>query len=268
MKFAISVKTPEIEKEAPLALFSGSFEQRLEKAAKNGYQGIELIVSDPSKLDAAQLLAKLDAYGLQPVAVATGFVFGSRGLQLVNPDPNICHRAALLLQELVRFAAELKVSLVTIGGFRGKAAPVGGLDAAKKLLHQALQAADPLAKELGITIALEPLRKEENDLLNNAQEVCDFIEEGGYTAVSLLLDVYHMVEEPDLLDAFRKYRGRFVHVHLADTDRKALGLGSIDFSAIEAVLQEVGYTGWQSVELPRGEDPDGNGQLPAYLITL
>ena len=78
MKFAISVKTPEIEKEAPLALFSGSFEQRLEKAAKNGYQGIELIVSDPSKLDAAQLLAQLDAYGLQPVAVATGFVFGSR----------------------------------------------------------------------------------------------------------------------------------------------------------------------------------------------
>ncbi len=268
MKFAISVKTPEIRQEAPLALFSGSFEERLQKAAENGYQGIELIVSDPSGLDAAHLLKQLDAYGLKPAAVATGFVFGSRGLQLVNPDVEICRRAGELLCELVRFAARLKVGLVTIGGFRGKAAPVGGLDAAKELLHRALREADPLAKELGVTIALEPLRKGESDLLNNAGEVCDFIDEGGYEAVALLLDVYHMVEEPDMLDAFRKYRNRFVHVHLADTDRKALGLGSIDFAAIEDVLREVGYTGWQSVELPRGDDPDGNGRLPAYLAAL
>lgn len=268
MRFAISVISPEVTGEAPLALLSGTFEQRLEKAAALGYRGIELVVSDPLKLDPQQLLAQLNHHGLAPAAVATGFVFGSRGLQLVNPDEDICRRAAALLQDLVRLAAALGTKVVTIGGFRGKAAPVGGLDNAKKILHAGLREADALAEQLGVTIALEPLRRAESDFLNNAQEVCDLIREGNYSAVKLLLDVYHMTEEPDMLDAFRKYRDVLAHVHLADTDRKALGLGTVDFAAIEDVLQEIGYTGWQSAELPRADDPDGNGRLPAYLATL
>ena len=265
MKFAISIKTPEVEKEAPLALLSGTFEERLQKAAAYGYQGVELIVSDPSKLNAQQLLSQLAAYGLVPAAVATGFVAGSRGLTLVSAQEAVHAGATALLRELVVFAAELGCNLVTIGGFRGRAADVGGVENANRQLHAALAAADPLARELGVVIALEPLRSGEFDLLNTAQQVCDFIDVGGYQAVGLLLDVYHMAEEPDLLDAFRKYRDRLVHVHLADTGRKALGLGTVDFSAIQQTLQELQYTGWQSVELPRGDDPDGNGRLPDYL---
>lgn len=268
MKFAISVITPEVQGEAPLALLEGSFEERLQKAAAIGYRGIELVVSDPLRLDPGTLLDQLARYGLEPAAVATGFVFGSRGLRLVDPDPAVCHGAAELLQNLVRLAAGLGAKVVTIGGFRGKAEPVGGLENAKRILHEGLRGADCLAQELGVTIALEPLRRGESDLLNNAQEVCDLIREGGYGAVGLLLDVYHMAEEPDALEAFRKYRDCLVHVHLADTDRRALGLGSVDFAGMEAVLGEIGYCGWQSVELPRADDPDGNGRLPAYLAAL
>jgi len=268
MKFAISVITPEVQGEAPLALLEGTFEERLQKAAAIGYQGVELVVSDPLQLDPRMLLDRLTYYGLEPAAVATGFVFGSRGLRLVDPDPSVCRKAAELLQDLVRLAAQLGAKVVTIGGFRGKAAPVGGLGTAKKILQEGLREADSLAKELGITIALEPLRRGESDLLNNAREVCDLIYEGGFGAVRLLLDVYHMAEEPDMLEAFRKYRDCLAHVHLADTDRRALGLGTVDFAGIEAVLQEIGYCGWQSVELPRADDPDGNGRLPAYLTAL
>lgn len=44
---------------------------------------------------------------------------------------------------------------------------------------------DPLAKQLGITVALEPLHPKESDFLNCAQDVCDLINEGGYDAVDL-----------------------------------------------------------------------------------
>ena len=268
MKFAVSIKTPEAQGEAPLALFTGTFDERLQKAAAQGYKGVELIVSDPSKLDAKDLNDRMAAYGLVPVAVATGYIFGSRGLTLVNGDPSVHQRAAELLKELVQFASELGCNLVTIGGFRGKAAFVGGMEQAREQLHNALSGAEPLALELGVRIALEPLRRVENDLLNNAQEVCDFIQEGGHKAVYLLLDVYHTVEEPDRLDVYRLYRDQLVHVHLADTGRVALGLGDEDFTALEKVLEEIGYEGWQSVELPRADDPDGNGRLPAYLLSL
>lgn len=267
MRFAISVITPEVSGEAPLALLEGTFEQRLEKAAALGYQGVELVVSDPLRLGPQALLTQLANHGLVPAAVATGFVFGSRGLQLVNPDETVRSQAAQLLQDLVRLAHALNVSVVTIGGFRGKAAPVGGLETAKKMLHESLRSAEPLAKELGITIALEPLRHAESDLLNSAEEVCRFIDEGGHEAVGLLLDVYHMMcVETDLPEVIRTYRDKLVHFHLADTGRKALGQGTFDFAPIEEALREIGYTGWQSVELPRAEDPDGNGCLPHWFL--
>lgn len=267
MRFAISVISPEVSGEAPLALLEGTFDQRLEKAAALGYQGVELVVSDPLRLGPKALLAQMARHGLVPAAVATGFVFGSRGLQLVNPDETVRRLAAELLQDLVRLAAALGVSVVTIGGFRGKAAPVGGPETARKMLHESLRAAEPLAKQLGITIALEPLRHAESDLLNSAQEVCQFIEEGGHEAVGLLLDVYHMMGvESDLPETIRACRDKLVHVHLADTGRRALGQGTFDFAPIEAALREIGYTGWQSVELPRSDDPDGNACLPHWFL--
>lgn len=261
--------TPEVQGEAPLALLEGTFEQRLEKAAACGYQGIELVCCDPARLDPAQIAGLLARYHLKAAAVATGFVAGSRGLNLVHADAAIRLQAAQLLQELVRFAAAVGAPVVTIGGFRGKAAFVGSLEAARTYLHEALSAVDPLARQLNVTVALEPLRAGESDLLNNAQQVCDFIEEGGYSAVGLLLDIFHvLLSEPAPLEAFRIHRSRLVHVHLADTDRKALGKGSYDFGPMEAVLKEIGYQGWQSVELPRGDDPDGNGFLPPFFLTL
>lgn len=269
MKFAISVITPEVPGEAPLGLLEGTFEERLEKAAALGYQGIELLSCDPVRLDPAQIAAQLSRHGLKAAAVATGYIAGSRGLTLVSQDPVIRQQAAQLLRELIRFAAAVGAPIVTIGGFRGKAAFVGSLEEAKGYLHEALAAADPLARELNVTIALEPIRPGETDLLNNAAEVCALIDEGGYSCVKLLLDIFHVLPgEPEQEEAFRIYRDRLVHVHLADTDRKALGLGTYDFGPMEAILKDIGYQGWQSVELPRAEDPDGNGRLPAFFLTL
>lgn len=268
MQFAISIKTPEVPGEAPLALLNGTFAERLRKAADYGYQGVELVVSDPRRLDPVSLRAQLGAYGLKPAAVATGFITGSSGLSLVSRDAENRREAAALLRELVELAGGLDCQVVTIGGFRGKAANAGGFEPAKEQLLEALSQADPLASRLGVRLGLEPLRSAESDFLNNARQVCDLIEEGGNKSVGLLLDVYHMVEEPDLLDAFRRYRRQLVHVHLADTDRKGLGQGTLDFLSVERTLGEIQYTGWQSLELPRSDDPDGNGFLPEVLREL
>lgn len=269
MKFAISVITPEVQGEAPLALLEGTFEERLAKAAAFGYQGIELLSCNPACLDPERILRLLEKYNLKAAAIATGFIAGSRGLTIVHGDPQIRQQARELLKDLIRFAAAVGAPLVTIGGFRGKAAFVGSLEEAKGYLHEALAAADPLARELNVTIALEPIRAGESDLLNTAEEVCDLIHAGSYTSVGLLLDIFHMrLSEPDPVETFRIYRDRLVHVHLADTDRMGLGQGTYDFGPMETALREIGYTGWQSVELPRGDDPDGNGRLPEYFLSL
>lgn len=263
MKFAVSVITPEIREEAPLALLSGSFDQRLQKAAALGYQGVELLCCHPSLLSPGEIRACLARHGLKPAAVATGFIASYRGLTLVSPDPGIRSRAVSVLKELIVFAAAIGAPVVTIGGFRGKAAFVGSRELALEQLHLALAAADPLALEQGVTLALEPIRPGESDLLNTAEEVCALLDEGRYQAIGLLLDIFHMrLGEQAPMETFRRFAHRLVHVHLADTDRMPLGQGSYDFAPMEAFLRDLPYTGWQSLELPRGSSPDRNAILP------
>ena len=270
MKTAVSIITPEVRGEAPLALLEGSFAERLAKAAAYGYRGVELVTCDPAALDLTGLLRQLRAAGLETAAVATGFIAASRGLTLVSPDPEIRRRAVSLLGDLIRLAAALGTKTVTVGSFRGTAAPVGGCAPAKDILHAALAAVEPLALDLGVTLAVEPIVSAESDLLTNAAEVCAFLDNGGYRAVKLLLDSYHVFQsETDPLKVFCLYRDRLVHVHLADSRRLALGLGSIDFLGMERVLREIGYGGWQSAEIARSNAPDENARCTAsYLQKL
>lgn len=270
MPFAISIITPEVKGEAPLALLEGSFEERLSRAASYGYDGVELVTCDPAALDGAGIAGQLSRHGLRAAAVATGYIAASRGLTLTAEDAGVRRKALRLLEELIRFSAAAGSRVVTIGSFRGRAASVGGLEAAERQLHEAISAVDALACESGVTLALEPINRGESDFLTDARETCRFIDAGGYRSVGLLLDSYHVfLSEPEPLDAFRIYRDRLVHVHLADSERKAVGSGTVDFKGMERVLEETAYRGWQSAELARADAPDENGlRSMEYLRSL
>lgn len=72
MKLAVSIATPEVKDEPRLALFEGSFEERLAKAKAYGYDGIELVTKAPAALDMIHLECLLKRYRLQAAAVASG----------------------------------------------------------------------------------------------------------------------------------------------------------------------------------------------------
>jgi len=68
--------------------------------------------------------------------------------------------------------------------------------------------------------------------------------------VKLLADLYHMnIEEANLADAIRAAGSHVGHVHFADSNRRAAGMGHIDFAPVVAALREVGYTGYLSAEV-------------------
>lgn len=268
MKLAVSVISPEVRGEAPLALLSGSFAQRCAKAAAMGYRGVELVVCEPEALSVNELSDTLAANGLAPAAIATGFLAGGYGLTLTGPDPMLRAQALERLEELIRLAAALGSKIVTIGSFRGKAAPLGGVGPAGEQLHLALAEAEPLCRELRVRLALEPIFRQESDFLTDAAQVMDFLEAGDHSDCGLLLDSYHVFQgEREPLDCFRRFRHRLLHVHLADLQRKPVGQGGIDFAAMEGVLKEIGYRGWQSAELARGSAPDENAAASARFLS-
>ena len=63
------------------------------------------------------------------------------------------------------------------------------------------------------------------------------------------LDLFHMnIEESDILAAFRNCKGRIYDVHIADNNRFAPGMGTLDFKAIVETIKGTGYDGALTLE--------------------
>ncbi len=259
MKLSVVTPTPEVEAAVPVALLSGTFAERLQKAARLGCDGVELMVVRPAELDAGEIRAQVSARGLEVSAIASGAIYMVDGLTLLASDAEVSRRAEARLRALIDFAAAVEAPLVTIGGFRGRLAWAGGGHQARARLIEILGAAAEKAAEQDVRLALEPLNRYESDIVNNARQGLALIEEVGHSHLGLLLDTFHVnIEEPSLYDCFRQAMaaGRLWHVHLGDSNRLPPGQGHIDFAGIVAALGEAGYRGYLSAELLPRPDPD------------
>lgn len=258
MKLAVATPTPEVDTPIPVALLSGSFAERLQKARRLGCDGVELMVVRPEELNVQEIGAQLSKLGLEVAAIASGAIYMTDKLSLLASDLEVSGRAGARLQALIDFAAALKAPLVTIGGFRGRLAWAGGHQARQALI-EILGAAAEKAAERGVRLVLEPLNRYESDIVNTAEEGLALIQEVGHSHLGLLLDTFHMnIEEASLYEPFRQSMaaGRLWHVHLGDSNRLPPGQGHIDFAGMVATLRESGYQGYLSAELLARPDPD------------
>jgi sugar phosphate isomerase/epimerase len=261
MKLALTIQTPEVPVQVPIALLSGTLAEKLDKAARMGAAGVELITTQPASLDVSALLEQLGRNGLQVAAVASGGMAFAAKLTLLNSNPQSAALASQRLDELISLAASLHAPIVTVGSFRGRA--VGDKERSLSELAGILRRAGGRAADAGVRIALEPLNRFEGDLLNNVAQGLAFLKELNHPAVGLLVDTFHVnIEETSWTEPFRQAMtaGKLFHIHLGDNNRLPPGKGLIDFAAILATLREIGYTGWLSAELLGIPDADTAGQ--------
>ena len=257
MKLAFAMSTPEVTAPVPVALASGSFAERLEKAARWGYDGVELMAARPDGLDAAVIRAQVISMGLEVAAIASGAVFLVDKLALLAADSEVMLRAAARLDALIDFAAAVGAPIVTIGSFRGRLAWAG--EGARERLIETLRSAATHAADRGVRLVLEPLNRYEADVIHNADEALTLFGEVGHAHLGLLLDTYHVnIEEPSITECFRRGMAahRLWHVHLGDSNRLPPGQGHFDFASVAATLKKGGYAGYLSAELLPRPDPD------------
>jgi sugar phosphate isomerase/epimerase len=257
MKLALCLQTPEVPVTLPVALLSGSLNEKLAKAAHLGVDGVELMTVNPTALDATDVRAKLTAHGLEVAAIASGGLGFALGLTLLHAEPAKMAQAAQRLTELIDFAAALGAPVVTLGSFRGRLAAGG--PGARAALIAGLREQGDYAGAHGVRLAIEPINRYETDAIFNADEGLAFVDEIGSASVGLLLDTYHVnIEERSWTEPFRKVwaAGRLWHIHLGDNNRLPPGQGLIDFPAIVQTLREVGYAGYLSAELLPRPDAD------------
>jgi sugar phosphate isomerase/epimerase len=140
----------------------------------------------------------------------------------------------------------------------------------KVLLEALVELAGHAAAE-GVWLAVEPINRYEDYMVNRLEEAVSLAEEveraTGHGSVRVCADLFHMnIEEDDLAAAIRAAGPRIAHVHVDDTNRLQPGAGHMDFAAVFAALGEVGYDDWLTFECRlRGEPAEA---LPASVRFL
>ncbi|QZH74137.1 MAG: sugar phosphate isomerase/epimerase [Erythrobacter sp.] len=109
----------------------------------------------------------------------------------------------------------------------------------------------PLARAAGVTCALENLNRFEAYLLNTSEQTvahCRNVDAPGF---GILYDTFHAhIEEKDPLAALRQVHaaGYLAHVHISENDRGTPGSGHAKIREAIAVLRELQYDGWLTIE--------------------
>ncbi|MDG6907249.1 MAG: sugar phosphate isomerase/epimerase, partial [Nitrososphaerota archaeon] len=105
------------------------------------------------------------------------------------------------------------------------------------------------AAQKKIKIAIEPICRYDNSLLNTVQQAKSFVSKVGKSNVGLLLDTFHLnIEEKSIKSAIVDAGSSLFHFHACENDRGVLGTGHIDWDEIADALDEIEYDSWLSIE--------------------
>lgn len=254
MKLSIAL-TPAQTKFAPL-LFAGNLMHGIQRASALGYDGVEINLRDPARVDLDEIISATRKYGVEIISIGTGQAYLEDGISVAAVDPEVRKRCVQRLYSQVNFASKVNGQVV-IGGIRGRFD--SDPDIRKYQYTEAIQVVRLVADYalgMGVTITLEPINRYETNFLNNVAETLDFISDVGCKNVKVLIDTFHMnIEEASIEKAIVKVGNLLGHVHLVDSNRCAPGMGHLQFETILEVIRGIGYTGYLSGEfLPIPDD--------------
>ncbi len=189
--------------------------------------------------------------GLEIVSLCRGGVF-------VNADEEERIVAIEENRAAVREAAELGAPLVVLVC---GADPAVSLPVARDQIRRGIEAVLPLAAELGVKLAIEPLHPMYADArsaitdLATANRICEEIDAA---ALGVAVDVYHLWFDPALEAEIDRAGERILAFHVCDwrtptrdllTDRGLMGEGCIDIPEIRGWVEAAGFTGFIEVEI-------------------
>ena len=237
-------------------VFHDRFEIACTHAARHGFNAVELFPPSADDLDAVNLRQVLHRNRLELAAVGTGAGWVVRKLTLTSPEAQIRERARQFIASIVDFAGAFGAPAI-IGSMQGRAEAGVTREQALGWLGEALEQLAPRAHACGVPLLLEPLNRYETNLLNTVEDAKRFLAPLRTRNVRLLCDLFHMnIEEWSIPQALRHAGPLLGHLHFADSNRRAVGLGHTDLKALPASLREIGYDGYLSAEILPLPTPD------------
>ncbi|PYR62523.1 MAG: hypothetical protein DMF91_06370 [Acidobacteria bacterium] len=120
---------------------------------------------------------------------------------------------------------------------------------------------------MGITIAIEPLRREETNIINSAAEGLELVRAIDDPNFQLMVDFYHLASEKEDPEIVVRARAHIRHLHMANPQGRVFPLqwDEYDYAPFFANLRKIGYDKRISVEASAKDFPNEGPQAIALL---
>ncbi len=248
MKSAVTVSLVPQAKGGPFVFWNGHADA-CAQASAHGFDAIENIPPTAQAHDRAELRRLLDQHRLGVAAVGTGGGWVLNKWTLTHADAAIREQAKKFIMAIIDAAGDFGAPAI-IGSMQGRwEGEVTHKQAAMHLAY-ALGELGAHAARHGQPLLYEPLNRYETNLFNRLGDTAAFLRSLEANNVQILADLYHMnIEEADLAAALRDAGELVGHIHFADSNRRAIGLGHTDIAPIVAALRDLGYEGYLSAEI-------------------
>ncbi|MGD0631818.1 MAG: sugar phosphate isomerase/epimerase family protein [Terracidiphilus sp.] len=214
---------------------------------EHGIEGFEIPMFDPADLDTKSLRRAFEANQLECTVCA----ILPAGINPISGDRMDRKRAEAHLMRCIETAAEIGAR--RMGG--PLYAPIGYLPGRRRTKDEwlwaveSIQALGDVLDRNDMNLAIEPVNRSETFFLNTAAEGNAFCDAVGHARVGVLIDTFHAnIEEKNIAAALRTAGSCLAHLHASENDRGLLGSGHVDFPAIVAALQDIGYDGYLMIE--------------------
>lgn len=231
-----------------------------------GYDGIELMVRNPSELDQAGMARTIAQHGLNVPEIGAPSLFGEDKLSLTDPDPVVRKAIRGRLRDVIDLAARFGAQ-VHVGSLRGRL-PEGpqALEALAWLKEGLLDIAE-YGQPKGVRVLLEPLNHFEANVFLTVLETVEFLRSLNHPNLGILPDTFHMnIEERCLPVSLMAAREYITHVHFADSNRWYPGAGHLNFREVLEALRLIGYERFITIEVKQEPDPTTAARRAAQTV--
>jgi hydroxypyruvate isomerase len=235
----------------------GSFEEKLEIAARAGLQSVELIGEYASWTDAdiARVKKTARSFRLGMDTLLASPDWSKRPVSMVEP----AHREAFLqdVRNAIAFAKKLEIPQIIL--MSGNSTAGHTHDEQYASLLEGAKRAGELAAQANLTMIVEPLNSlvdHKGVFLNNCTEGLRLVRETGNPHVRLLFDLYHeQVQQGNVIRTLTEAAPNVAVFHVADNPgRNDPGTGEMNYPNIYKAVQKTGFSGFLTMEyLPLGD---------------
>jgi len=241
--------------------------KNIEAAKAAGFDYLELGTSEIAALsddEFEKAVAQIKQVGL-PVPVTNLFLPAT--LKVTGPQTDRDQQMAYVKGAFARLA-RLGTEIVVFGSGGARRVPDGfpKEDAFKQLVEFGKRIA-PEARAHGLTVAIEPLRRQETNIINSAAEGLELVKAIDDPNFQLMVDFYHLASEKEDPEIVVRAREQIRHLHMANPQGRVFPLEwtEYDYAPFFATLRKIGYARRISVEASAKDFPSEAPKAIALL---